>query len=198
MAFFAIGVAGYAIYGYLILTPGDTVSLAQKAVYAVYRMPIIFHVLFTSLALVLGIPQMSKKFRERLPKTNVNLRRIYFVSVITGGITGLILSFYAQGGLVNHIGFAMLSIIWLYSCAMSISAIQKNDMGTFRVWIVRNYTLTLAAVTLRIFLGLLWSFYEFKPEYFEEIYRPLGFLCWVPNIMITEWLILTKIKVNRN
>ena len=190
IAFLAFGVAGYAIFAYLVLTPGDLVSPGQKIVYTTYRLEIILHALFASIALAIGVPQLNKNFRDKHPKTNIIFRNIYFFSVIVGAITGLFLAFHAQGGLANIFGFALLAVIWLYSCFMAIWSLQKNDFGNFRIWIVRSYALTFAAVTLRIYLGIFMATMGYLR--FGEFYPVLGFLCWVPNLILVEWFLLQK------
>ena len=193
IAILSFGVAGYAIFGYLILTPGTTASPAQIVTYAIYRTEIVLHALFASIALILGAVQMNRKFREKFPKTNVIFRSIYFVSVIIGAITGFLLAFHVQGGLVNIIGFSMLAVVWMYSCIKSILALKNKDMPSFRVWIVRNYALTFSVVTLRIYLGIFFGTLGYLE--FENFYPTLGFLCWIPNIVFVEWFLLNKHKV---
>lgn len=189
IAVLSIGVAGYAVYGYLVLTPG-TLFPMQLDTYAIYRVEIVLHALFASIALVVGLPQMNKKFREKFPKTNIYLRRVYYISVVIGAITGFLLAFHAKGGLVNTFGFGLLAIIWLYSCYKAFISVRTNKFTEFKIWIVRNYALTFAAVTLRIYLGIFFGTMGYLQ--FDSFYPTLGFLCWVPNLVITEWFILAK------
>ena len=49
---------------------------------------------------------------------------------------------------------------------------------------VRNFSLTFAAVTLRVYLGLF--FVAGVP--FELFYPFVAWLAWVPNLLIAEWL----------
>ena len=188
-----VGVAGYAIVviWYLIFTPE---ILKESVAYFAPRFPIIIHATFGSIALFTGMLQLLSKFREKFPRANIVLRKIYYTSVIISGTFGLYVALYAQGGLVNKIGFGMLAVLWLYSIAKAIRADSAGDMTSFRIWIVRNYALTFAAVTLRLYIPILWSFYGFNPEAFNATYATLGFLCWVPNIIFVEWFYLNKIK----
>lgn len=188
LAISAIFVSVYAIIGYLILTPGSSVTPAMMEVYRIHRLTIVFHALFASIALAIGVPQMSHKFREKYPKLNLTFRKIYFISVIIASITGFMLAFTSQGGLVNTFGFGILAVIWFYSCIRAILADRSNDMPAFRLWMVRNYTLTFAAVTLRIYLGLFFATLGY--DQFDNFYPTLGFLCWVPNIVVSEWFLI--------
>jgi hypothetical protein len=51
-----------------------------------------------------------------------------------------------------------------------------------RAWMIRSFALTFAAVTLRIYLPIL----EQLPVPFEDGYRAISFLCWVPNLLAAE------------
>ena len=50
---------------------------------------------------------------------------------------------------------------------------------------IRSYALTLAAVTLRIYLPLS----QVSQIPFEVAYPIIAYACWVPNILIAEWMI---------
>jgi hypothetical protein len=49
---------------------------------------------------------------------------------------------------------------------------------------VRNFALTFAAVTLRLYLGVFMA----AGARFEDVYPLLAWLCWVPNLLLAEWL----------
>ncbi len=49
---------------------------------------------------------------------------------------------------------------------------------------IRNYSLTFAAVTLRIWLPLFLM--QFGVERFEQSYAVIEWLAWVPNLIIAE------------
>ncbi len=57
-----------------------------------------------------------------------------------------------------------------------------------RVWMIRSYALTFAAVTLRIWLPL--SQVAGLP--FAQAYPAIAWFCWVPNLIVVEWLILRR------
>ena len=54
---------------------------------------------------------------------------------------------------------------------------------------IRSYALTLAAVTLRIYIpiGQLAGFA------YEPAYQTIAWLCWVPNLVIAEWVIIDPV-----
>ena len=59
---------------------------------------------------------------------------------------------------------------------------------------IRNYSLTFAAVTLRIYLPLLTTF-AFNGEFIPS-YHIVAWLCWVPNIIVAE-VIISKMKTEK-
>ena len=48
---------------------------------------------------------------------------------------------------------------------------------------IRNFALSLAAVTLRLYLPA--SAVAGVP--FEDFYPAVAWLCWVPNLILAEW-----------
>src|SRR5260370_20371385 len=51
---------------------------------------------------------------------------------------------------------------------------------------IRSYALTLAAVTLRIYLPAS----QIAGIPFPDAYQTISWLCWVPNLVVAEWWIL--------
>ncbi|MGB0203403.1 MAG: DUF2306 domain-containing protein, partial [Acholeplasmataceae bacterium] len=68
-----------------------------------------------------------------------------------------------------------------------------DDIEMYKIWIVRSFALTFAAVTLRIYMGIFFIIFGYRQ--FDYFYATLGFLCWVPNIVVIEWMyLLPKFK----
>lgn len=139
-------------------------------------------------ALALGPWQLSSRLRRTGLARHRWMGRVYVLAVLVGGLGGLSLAMKSMFGLVTHVGFGMLAVLWLYSTAMAWIRIRAHDQPAHWRWMIRSYALTLAAVTLRIYLpvsGLLHI-----P--FEEAYQAISWFCWVPNIIVAEWLILRR------
>ena len=47
-------VSGYAFFAYLVLEPGTTVAPAMKEAYAEHQVRLLIHVVFSSIALIIG------------------------------------------------------------------------------------------------------------------------------------------------
>jgi len=54
-----------------------------------------------------------------------------------------------------------------------------------RRWMIRSFSLTLAAVTLRIYLPIAAA----AGLPFHDVYRAVAWFRWVPNLLVAEGLI---------
>jgi hypothetical protein len=187
MLFLCVGVAGYAVVAYGFLPPGTTVAPQMKSVYAEHPVAILTHVFSSSLALLLGPWQFVPAIRRR--KTlHKRLGLGYVAAVLVGGASGLVMAWLAFGGLVSQVGFGLLAVVWLYTTFRAMAAIAERRFAEHEAWAMRSFSLTMAAVTLRIYLGL--GFALGLP--FEQFYPVLSWLCWVPNLLLVEWFLLKK------
>jgi hypothetical protein len=103
-------------------------------------------------------------------------------------VFGFIMAWLAYGGIVSSLGFATLAVLWLSTGAMALARVRSGDIQAHRDWMVRNYALTLAAVTLRIWLPLLSMAIGIE---FTNAYRTVAWLCWIPNLILAERIIRT-------
>ena len=184
----SIAVALYA-FGFQLRISGDLSfhsRFDQTPVFAA------MHVLGSGLCLLIGGFQFSKRLRSNHLQLHRNLGRVYLVLVLIGGLGGLILAPNAVGGLVARIGFFMLGVLWLFSGLQAYLAIRRKDITTHRVWMMRNFALTFAAVTLRIYLNV---FAAIGVD-FSESYPVVAWLGWVPNLILIEWY-LALFEANR-
>jgi hypothetical protein len=114
--------------------------------------------------------------------------RSYVVAVVVGSLAGLGLATVSQEGLVTHIGFGLLAVLWLISTLQAYRRIRARDLVSHRQWMIRSYSLTLAAVTLRIYLPLS----QLLGLPFSDAYQAVAWVCWVPNLVVAEWIILRR------
>ncbi|MGM2834598.1 DUF2306 domain-containing protein, partial [Bacillus cereus group sp. Bce025] len=156
---FALLVSGYIVVQYFIMDGFQTGLVKAKLMFGSklsefwYSM-LLTHITTSIVALVIGPFTLSTKFRERNINRHRIAGRIYMVGILLGGISGLYLSFYATGGLVAKLGFGLLSVFWLTSAYQALHRVKNKKMKDHRNWMIRNYSLTFAAVTLRIWLPL--------------------------------------------
>lgn len=142
------------------------------------------HVLSGALVLLIGGFQFWRGLRLRRPRLHRHLGRVYLLCVLAGGVAGLLLAPQSDGGLVAHLGFGLLALLWLYSGWRAYQSIRVGNVAAHRAWMIRNYALTFGAVTLRLYLGLLVGLAGVP---FDEAYSAVAWLSWVPNLVIVEW-----------
>ncbi|CKE95344.1 DUF2306 domain-containing protein [Bacillus paranthracis] len=194
---FALLVSGYIVVQYFIMDGFQTGLVKAKLMFGSklsefwYSM-LLTHITTSIVALVIGPFTLSTKFRERNINRHRIMGRIYMVGILLGGISGLYLSFYATGGLVAKLGFGLLSVLWLTSAYQALHRVKNKKMKDHRNWMIRNYALTFAAVTLRIWLPLFIVL--FGIEHFELSYAIIAWLAWVPNLIVAELFIRKRLN----
>lgn len=187
MLFLALAIA-LVSSRYLMLNP-DLYSPQQRVIYIANSVGLLGHIIGAIVALVVGPFQFLPSLRRRWLGIHRWLGRIYLFGIATGGLFGFYMAWLSYGGPVAHTGFALLALLWLYTGAMAYQTIRNKDVQAHRRWMIRNYALTFAAVTLRLWLPIL------AIGGVEELsaYRTVAWLCWIPNLLIVEWWIQQNI-----
>lgn len=179
MSLTSIAIGLYA-FGFQFRLAGDPTLHARFA-----SMPVAstMHVVGGGLVLLTGALQFWRGLRLKLPLMHRWLGRVYLCFVLIGGIGGLALAPVSDGGVVAHFGFGMLAVLWLFSGARAYMAIRAGNIDVHRQWMMRNFAMTFAAVTLRVYLGL----FAAAGVGFADAYPATAWLAWVPNLLIVEW-----------
>lgn len=168
---------------YLTLAPDDFFS-QQKAVYMANTTGLLLHITGAMLALLLGPFQFIAKLRSgRFLPIHRWTGRIYLIGMLCGGIGGLYMSTIAYGGWFARLGFASLAVSWLFSGWMAYKAIRNKQTEIHRQWMIRNYALTFAGVTLRLWLTL----FQAASLDFTLSYITMAWISWLPNLIVAEW-----------
>ena len=160
-----------------------------------WRVAFFVHVFTSMLALLAGFTQFSKKLLRNRPKLHRAIGTIYVVNVlIVTGPAGLLMGFYANGGLYSRIAFVTLSVLWMISTALALWWAKQKNFRLHRVFMIRSYALTLSAITLRIWKVLLANFTPLPPM---DRYRIIAWLGWTLNLLVAELIIYYYIKNKR-
>ncbi|PEC52027.1 hypothetical protein COK56_23695 [Bacillus cereus] len=194
---FAFLVASYIVVQYFIMDGFQTGLVKVKLMFgsklsALWYMMLFIHITTSIVALVIGPFTLSTTFRERNINRHRIIGRIYMVGILLGGFSGLYLAFYATGGLVAKLGFGLLSVFWLTSAYQALNRVKNKEIKEHRNWMIRNYSLTFGAVTLRIWLPLFIVL--FGIERFELSYAIIAWLAWVPNLIVAELFIRKRLS----
>ncbi|MFE2036169.1 DUF2306 domain-containing protein [Streptomyces scopuliridis] len=154
------------------------------------------HIVSAGLALALGPWQFSRRIRAGRWALHRWIGRSYLVSVALGSLTGLIMSMFSTVGMVGFFGFGSLSVLWGWTAWQAYKTIRARDIRSHQAWVIRNFALTYAAVTLRLWYGVLTGVQvpfmdsgDSVESIMENAYLPLAFLCWLPNLVVAEFMI---------
>ena len=181
LAILSLGIAAYSAR--FLLHPPQTQAQALDNPVGV---PWLFiHVAGAVTALVLGSLQFLPPLRRGAGPPHRWVGRVYVIGCLVGGTAGLILASGSAAGPIASAGFGSLAIIWITVNLLGWRAAVQGRFAEHRRWMIRSWALTLAAVTLRLYLPLVMVLdLPFLPWY-----RAISFLAWVPNLIAAEvWL----------
>jgi len=155
-----------------------------------YLITFYIHIFLGGLALLSGFSQFYKKLRIKRLKLHKTLGKVYVISVLLSGTAGLYIAFYADGGIIASTGFAILALLWLYTTTKAFTSIKDGAIEKHQQWMIRSYALSFAAVMLRLYIPLFLLVFNME---FIPSYRIIAWLCWVPNLILVEFLIIRKL-----
>lgn len=180
-AILCLGIAAYSAK--YLLHPPQTPAQALRNPLGV---PWLFiHVAGAVVALVLGSWQFLPALRRGAVRPHRWIGRVYVLGCLVGGMAGLILAPGSSAGPIASTGFGSLAVIWIAVNLLGWRAALQGRFVEHRRWMIRSWALTLAAVTLRLYLPLVLILdLPFLPWY-----RAISFMAWVPNLIAAElWL----------
>ena len=146
------------------------------------RIPLSLHALGGAIALMTGPLQFLPRFRESNWNRHRLLGWIYCGAVLLGWCASMWIAPHAQTGWIAAWGFLTLGAAWIVATGLAIRFILRADAIQHRRWMIRSYALTAAAITLRIYLPLVFVFHW--P--FAIGYPAIAWLCWIPNVIAVE------------
>lgn len=200
IALSSLAIAGYSVSQY---ATASLAALAEDGIglspgYAgqplVVQIAFYLHISFAGVALVTGPFQFIGALRRRAPLVHRTIGRIYLVSVLIGGTASLIMAPFNTAGFVGFFGFGTLGVLWLITGGKAYRAIRAGDVAAHQAWMIRNFALTYAAVTLRLWIGILITVQltTFGGEFddaWSNVYAAVPFLCFIPNLVVAEIMI---------
>lgn len=174
---------------YIHFLPGIEFLQTKQLIYHIdwWRWSFYIHVFSSPVVILSGLLQFSKKLQRSYPKIHKRIGWTYILFVLCiSGPSGLIMSFYANGGYPAQVSFVLLTSIWMLSTYMAFYRIRRKELEKHVLWAFRSYALTLSAVTLRLYAYFFDVFNVNLPPL--ETYILLAYLSWIPNLLIVEFL----------
>lgn len=193
LAVSAVGIAVYSAEPYVV---GDVERnrIPLNDLFASHYVSIAVHAVPSSLALLIGPFQFVTWIRVRYPKVHRISGQIYMVSVVLGSIAALFAAAYSVSGFSVQVAFFILTAAWLYTLYQAYATIRRGEVQLHRVWMIRNYALTFAAVTLRIYLmtGLALRENYFPSLTFDDVYHASAWSSFLVNALVVEYFIIQR------
>jgi len=177
-AFLSVGVA---LFSYRYLGPPNVTQAPQILANLFARPWLMVHAGGAATALLIGGFQFLPALRRRR-QVHRWMGRVYATACIVGGAAGLPLSLGTTAGPVAAWGFGLLAVLWLYTTSQGWLTARARRFDEHRAWMIRSFSLTFAAVTLRLYLPLA----DVAGLSFETAYPAIAWLAWVPNLALAE------------
>jgi len=180
----ALGVVlsvGLALVSYRYLAPGVAATgfIAANGFVTPW---LAVHATAAATALLVAPLQFWAPLRARRAAVHRWVGRLYVSGCLIGAVTGLVLALGASTGAISTLGFGALALVWGVATAQAWRLGRRRDFVAHRQWMIRSFALTFAAVTLRLYLPIA----PLLPIEFDDAYRAISFLCWVPNLIVAE------------
>lgn len=186
MMLLATAIAGYGFW--LLASPAARPPFLKTSP---VPLAMLAHFGGSGLALLLGPWQFISGRSRRRSTTHVWSGRVYVIAAVVGTAAGLVLAPFSQGGLTGHLGFGALGILTLGATLRAYLLVRQGNVAEHRRWMLRSFALILAAVTLRLQLpGALIAGIAF-----ERAYPVIAWACWVPNLLVAEWMLRRQAAV---
>lgn len=144
----------------------------------------IAHVGFAPVALALVPFQFWSRLRALRPGLHRWLGRAYALAILIAGVGGIAMALTTDAGPVAGTGFGLLAVLWLGVTGQAVRLAMAGRIAEHRDWMIRSAALTMAAITLRLYLPVLMMTVGF-----ETGYLIVAWACWVPNALIAELIV---------
>lgn len=189
VAALSVGIALFSFPPYLPLLPDVEVIPLNPGFPDAHALIIASHAVPAGIALLVGPFQFVAPLRRRYLAAHRWVGRVYLACVAVGSIMGFAAAIVAVTGFMAQAGFVLLVALWLYSGWMAYANIRNGNVGLHRVWMVRNFALTFAAVTLRLVLVAGQALTSLP---FEELYHFAIWTSVLGSLVFAEWFVVQR------
>lgn len=172
---------------YYVISRAFPMLIPTEAVYGSYYFPRVYwvfpHIALGIIATIIGPFQFIPKIRNKYLKTHRQLGRVYIISTVLSGISGMYMAITSDVNLPYAVGLFMLGIAWSTSSIMAFISIKNRKIDLHKDWMIRSYVITLAFVTFRFVYDIIRSF---DIGTWEEVQVLMSWACWAIPLFIAE------------
>jgi uncharacterized membrane protein len=171
------------------LTGGAQITPANARFFA-SPLPVVLHIVSSSLFAVLGAFQFSARFRRRRPGWHRAAGRLLVPCGLLVALSALWMTlFYPRPALTGDLLYVLRLLFgsaMIASLVLGLTSIRRGNVTEHRAWMMRGYAIGLGAGTQ--VLTLLAGELIFGPpaELSGDLLRGAG---WVINLAVVEWVI---------
>lgn len=154
---------------------------------------VLLHVAGSVLALGIGLFQFLPRLRRAKPSVHRVLGRVYVIAILVGSLAGFPLSYLGFRSLPEavrnalwptSVAFATLALVWPWVTGMAFLRVRQRRFEEHRAWMIRSYSLTFAAVTVRLSsIPLLLVTHD------GLLAINVATWTWPLNLLVAEWLV---------
>mgnify|MGYP001051104585 CR=1 FL=1 len=170
--------------------------MTKQRVYHIrtWRISFYVHVFISFIVMLTGLLQFSWYVIKKYPGLHHRSGTIYAgVVLFFSGPSGLVMAFYANGGIPARISFVILALLWIFTTAMGWYYARQHKWMLHGAMMLRSYALTLSAVSLRLYAYLIDLLnIPIRPR---ASYILIAWLSWTLNLIIAELIIRKLAKI---
>jgi len=184
------GLMAYKTYPYLGFEKGIeflTTKSDEVNDHPVFRLGFYVHITTSLVVLLAGLLNLLPFVAAQGPRLHRRLGKVYIIGILgLAAPSGLILAYFANGGLVSQVGFSLQCLVWWLSTWKAYRAARQRHWAQHVDWMLRSYAVTLAALALRSEGYFMHYVFDTKPI---ETYLTITWLSWVGNLILMEILL---------
>ncbi len=156
---------------------------------------LVAHILTGCVALGTGPLQFVRRIRTHRRVHRYIGRAYLFAGVFPSSLAGLGVALLTTAGPVASAGLVVGDILWMVTAVAGYRAARAHRYRDHGEWMIRNFAITFAAVSFRIWLPLLilvqlpllGTVYDgnFQPL-FDHAYSVTAWLAFIPNLLFVN------------
>ncbi|MFJ5984864.1 DUF2306 domain-containing protein [Lentzea sp. NPDC092896] len=151
---------------------------------------LVAHIFTGTVAVLAGVSQFWPRLRGRHPRVHRVMGRVYFAAVLPSSLLGVVCAQLSLAGLSSSAPLTVLSVLWFVTALYGLKTARRRQFGEHRIWMIRGFALTGAAVT-----GRLWGLAlgAVMPDGDGLlIFATANWLSFVVNLLVAEWWIQSR------